>query len=500
VIRRDLANARTRTFDLVVIGGGIYGAALLQQASRHGLTTCLCEAVDFGGGTSWNSLRILHGGLRYLQTLDLRRFFQSVSARRWMAHAFPGLVRPLRCVMPLYGDGLKRRSIMRLALLVNDALSRGRNRGLSDAVQLSGSDVLDAATTRRDYPHLRADRLEGAGIWQDYLMLSSERILIELLRDACTQGAVALNYARVADILVEAGRVHGVAVEDELSSERLTVRARAVVNCTGPWVSALAQRRGAVPEELFRPSLAFNLLLDARLPGEAALAVSAPQPKAQVLFLIPQKHGVLAGTMHLPCPAEATGGQPTSEELDQCLAQLRAAVPDFDVNRASVRRVFAGLLPARAVGTAELAKREVLLDHGQSGGPKGFYSVSGVKYTTAHDVGAQALRLMGVKVTGSDDGAELQTSSVTPLLTDAERLWSDDTSTVRDALVKTADEEAVQSLDDLILRRTNWATTEVDLERVRHRVRELAGTRLNLSISQSRDTGSGSPSLSGEAR
>ena len=82
MIVRDPRRAADEEFDLVVVGGGIYGASLLREAARRGVSACLCEAQDFGGVTSQNSLRILHGGLRYLQTLDLRRFFQSVAARR----------------------------------------------------------------------------------------------------------------------------------------------------------------------------------------------------------------------------------------------------------------------------------------------------------------------------------------------------------------------------------------------------------------------------------
>lgn len=487
MIARDFARAEHVEFDLVVVGGGIYGASLLQLAARRGLTACLCEAADFGGATSWNSLRILHGGLRYLQTLDLGRFFQSVAARRWMAQTFPRLVRPLSCVMPLYGEGLKRRSVMQLALFVNDVLSASRNQGLADHVVLKRSEVLDAATTRRAFPQVRTERLEGAGRWQDYFMLSSERVLVELLRDACRQGALALNYARVEDILGEDRRVRGVLVEDVLSGERRKLRARAVVNCTGPHVGTLAQGQGGDNASLFLPSLAFNVLLDARLPGDSALAVSGADPNAQVLFVIPQKHSVLAGTVHLPRSPGTTQAEPTTEELDQCLAQLRAAVPGFNVSRRDVRRVFAGLLPASGERTASLAKREVLRHHGQGGGLQGFYSVSGVKYTTAHDVGAQVLRMMGVAKPACD-GFELPISPATDLLTDADRLWNQDDTTVRDALVQTAREEAVQSLEDLILRRTNWATTEIDLERVRHRVLALAETQLNLSTPREPDS------------
>ena len=112
-ILRDPKAYTDEDYDLVVVGAGIQGAALFLEASRRGMRALVLDKGDFGGSTSWNSLRILHGGLRYLQTLDLPRFRQSVRARRWFFQAFPQLVRPLPCLMPLRGKGLKRNSVLR---------------------------------------------------------------------------------------------------------------------------------------------------------------------------------------------------------------------------------------------------------------------------------------------------------------------------------------------------------------------------------------------------
>lgn len=484
MIVRDLSSASAHAFDVVVVGGGIYGASLLQEATRRGLSACLCEANDFGSATSWNSLRILHGGLRYLQTLDLRRFLQSVVARREMARRFPRLVRPLPCVMPLYGQGLKRPSLMRLALLVNDTLSIGRNAGLSERLHLGDSGILDAQATEREFPGVRTAGLRGAARWYDYFMLSSERVLIELLRDACGHGAVAINYARVEEVVVERGGVRGVLVRDGLSGTTHSLRTRSVVNCTGPWTRTFAQDLGRDADALFRPSLAFNVLLDATLPGESAFAVAAPEPGAPVLFVVPQQHGVLAGTVHLPRPSGTSEAIPTQEELEQFLAQLRAAIPGFNVRLGNVRKVLAGLLPAMTEGSVQLVKREVLLDHAKVGRLKGMYSVSGVKFTTAIDVASQTLRMMGhaeaPRAACDDDDPELPISSATELLIDAQRLWTEDAARVREGLMRTVREEAVHSLEDLILRRTNWAITEADLDRVTQRVAELVGTEINV--------------------
>jgi glycerol-3-phosphate dehydrogenase len=91
-----------RDYDLIIVGGGIYGAMLALESVFRGLKPLLLEKSDFGAATSFNSLRIVHGGLRYLQTLDLPRHFESVRERRWFLRNFPDHVRPLPCLMPLF--------------------------------------------------------------------------------------------------------------------------------------------------------------------------------------------------------------------------------------------------------------------------------------------------------------------------------------------------------------------------------------------------------------
>lgn len=475
MIVRDLEAAARREYDLIVIGGGIYGVSLLREATRRGLSACLCEAGDFGGGTTANSLRIVHGGLRYLQTLDLRRFLQSVASRRQFARLYPGLVRLLPCLMPLYGQGVKRASVMRTVLLMNDLLSSHRNRGVRPEVSLPAGRVIDAAETVARFPGVRRERLEGAAIWSDYFMVSSERILMEQLLDACRNGATVLSYAPVQQVIVEDGAVHGVRVQDAVTGREWILSSSRVVNCAGPRVRALAGLVGADDERLFRPSLAFNLLLDVEMPEGQALAVAAPRPGAPVLFLVPQPGALLAGTHHLPRPSGTTRAVPTEQEIAQYLDLLNAAIPGLDARLSNVRRVFAGLLPARQTGSSELAKREVVCSHAASGGPRGLFSLSGVKWTTATDVAGQVLKMMGINRVSRGGVAALLLAEATPVLTDAGAFLALDDARARALLQGLVAAECVLHVDDLVLRRANWATTRSDLAPLCERVGRLTG-------------------------
>jgi len=125
-MRRDLTRLCSEPHDLIVVGGGIHGACVAWEAARRGLKVALIEAGDFGQGTSSNSLRTLHGGLRHLQRLDFVHMRESIRERREWLRLAPELARPLRFVLPMSGDGIKSPLILRTALWINDLLSADR--------------------------------------------------------------------------------------------------------------------------------------------------------------------------------------------------------------------------------------------------------------------------------------------------------------------------------------------------------------------------------------
>ena len=136
-MRRDVAALAAVPHDLLVVGGGIYGVTAAYEAARRGLKVALVEAVDFGAGASWNSLKTIHGGLRHLQRLDLAHHRESVRERRTLLRLAPALVRPLPFLVPAYGHGPKGREALGLGLILNDLLSLDRNRGLPPAQRLA---------------------------------------------------------------------------------------------------------------------------------------------------------------------------------------------------------------------------------------------------------------------------------------------------------------------------------------------------------------------------
>jgi glycerol-3-phosphate dehydrogenase len=480
--------AAANRYDLAVVGGGVHGACLALEATRRGLRVVLLEAADFGSGASGNSLRILHGGLRYLQSADLIRFRESVAERRWFARTFPDLVEPLPCLMPLYADGLKRRSVMRIALAMNDWLSADRNDQLPDHVQLPAGGTFDVKETQRRFPGVRTGGLQGSALWYDYRMRSSERVLIEILHWACGLGAAALNYTRAIGIRGEAGRVRGVQVEDQLNGERYDIQADRVCNCTGSLARAFAAAHDREHAELFVPSLAFNVLFDGDRPSQDALAIAAPDPGAPVYFLCPAPFGIWAGTEHAGRPDRCLSPEVTEAELFDFIGRINRAIPSINLSPRRVRRVFSGLLPVRTVQRTDLTAREAIVDHGARGGLSGLYSVTGIKFTTARKVGVRAVdAIMGAaradvaRPMPRDATREehlLETPAVSPatgLLLDGARVLKMSLAEASAVIREVAAAESAVSAQDFCLRRTNWAFTAPDFTQLENLVTAALG-------------------------
>jgi glycerol-3-phosphate dehydrogenase len=451
--------AAGESFDLIIIGGGIYGAMLSLESSRRGLRSLLIERNDFGGATTFNCLRILHGGLRYLQKLDLRRFRESVAERRWFIQNFPALVEPLPCIMPLYGNGLHRSSIFRAALWVNDLLSYDRNQGTLPERYLPNGKMINARKTREIFPTVDTRGLQGGAVWYDAWLPDSQRALIEILRSACANGTTALNYVEARELLKTNHRVTGVLAIDRENNQSFKYRANVVINAAGPWCRELATRFDRDEPNLFRSSLAWNVLFRKNPISDYAVAVAPKKPKGTTYFLLPWKGMLLAGTKHSSWSNSPEKPMPSDEQIQAFLNDLNLAVPGLEIHRDDIIYVFAGLLPTTKDGTANLASREVILDHANHGGPQGLYSISGVKFTTSRLVAEKTLKLIFPEKrvrekTTSKTFRQFQDTSSSHMVPDLAWNPNIELEKWKRHIIQIIEEESVQHLDDLILRRT----------------------------------------------
>jgi len=468
--RARLAGARSQDFELIVVGGGIHGVMLAYEAGLRGVRALLVERADFGAATSFNSLRIVHGGLRYLQSTDLPRFFESVAERRWLLREFPDLVFPLACLMPLYGDGMRRPGVLRIALAVNDLLSSGRNRGVPPANGLPGGEVLSPERVAGIFPEVRREGLQGGAVWHDACVPDSQLLIARLLQRAERLGASALNYVEATALRESAGQVSGLVARDTVSGETLEFTAPRVVNAAGPWCEDVARRLGADKPGLMHRSIAWNVLFDRPALADHALALVPPRPGAPTYFATPWKGRLLVGTVHAPWTSSVESPAPGEAGIDAFIEDLNASVPGLGLKRDSITRVFSGILPAKQADGAELTVREKFVDHGQDGGPRGLYSIVGIKLTTARAVADKTLRRVFPgkrRNAAADDTAETAEAPLADALPQILQTGGD-SGRRRESLEALLARNAVVHLDDLLFRRTDsWCEPDRAIELAR---------------------------------
>jgi glycerol-3-phosphate dehydrogenase len=449
-MKRDLAALASREHDLLVVGGGIYGAAAAWDAAQRGLAVALVEREDFGAGASWNSLKTIHGGMRYLQKADFRRLRASARERSILLRIAPSLVRPLPFLVPTYGHGMNGREVLAVGLALNELLTADRNRGLAPDRRIAAGRTVSASEALRLVPGLERRGLTGAALWSDAQAVSTERLTLAFVHAATGAGACCANHVEVVGLLRAGGRVAGAAVRDTLRGDGIEVRARMVLNAAGPWADDVLARGGLErrPAPLLR---ARNLVL--RRPPLVPFAVGA-KTGGRFLFVVPWQGKTLLGTSYEP--AESAPSDPLA-----FLDEVAGAFPWAGVERGDLALVHEGLVPGRRDASG-LSTRPRLHDHEAEDGLPGLVSLQGVKYTTARAVAERAIDLVGRRL----GRLLLACRTATTLLPQAGLLEGSLEERVRMAV---RDEMAL-TLADAVLRRldlgTAGAPSPADLERV----------------------------------
>jgi glycerol-3-phosphate dehydrogenase len=404
-MRRDLAALADRTFDVVVVGGGAFGVYAAWDAALRGLSVAVLERGDWAEAASANCFKMVHGGIRYLQHLDLPRIRQSSRERNTFLRTAPHLVRPLPILIPTYGHGRSGPEILGIGMRVYDLLAWDRNRGIRDpALRLPAGRVLSRNETAALDPDLPREGLTGAALIHDGQMRSPARLALCALRSAVERGACAANYVEVTGFLKRGSVVEGVSAVDRESGSSFSVRGRAVVNAAGAWSGPLLERSlgiGVRPRPTFSRDTFF--VVDRRIGPDVALAVKGRMRdpdavlarEARHLFLVPWNDRTLVGVWHRVHEGAPDSVALPDEQLQAFLDEINEAYPAARLTPDSVCQTHYGLVlfGENEPGATELSygKRSRLIDHALVDGIGGLVTLLGVRYTTARLEAAHAV-------------------------------------------------------------------------------------------------------------
>jgi glycerol-3-phosphate dehydrogenase len=427
-MRRDLDALASRSFDLLVIGAGIHGAWIAMRAACAGWQVALIERDDFGAATSANSLKILHGGLRYLQHLDWPRMRSSIAARRAFMREFPHLVQPLQCVLPLQSGGIRSGPVMLAALVANDLASIDRNRGVAERARLPAGKLLSREATRALLEPLATLAARGGASWWDGLANDTSRLTLEPVLRAAAGGASVANQVAASAYLLEDGKVCGVVAHDRRDDRQLTIRARVTINATGPWIAQLS-RNASLPQSAFpaRWVGAMNLVLRRRIGPEVAVALTSRSKSAdpsallrrarRELFFVPWRGVTMIGTDYHPGAEQGDAGAPPPGAAARFLEEAAAVAPNAQLTLADVAAVHWGLLPADATDPQVPGKRALLVADAAALGAHNLIAVVGEKFTSAPALSLEVLRAIATRL-GDPPRPAVRTPAATAALPD----------------------------------------------------------------------------------
>ena len=329
--------AQPETYDLAIIGGGATGLGVALDAAARGFKVVLVESHDFAKGTSSRATKLVHGGVRYLAQGNIALVREALHERTTLLHNAPHLAQPLAFVMPSYK--LLDTPFYGIGLKMYDALA--------GKAGLGATEFLSRSSTVKCLPTVRQQGLKGGVKYWDG-QFDDARLALALARTAAAKGALLVNYCPARELLHEGGKVAGLICEDSESGQRFTLRAKCVVNATGPWVDLFRQQdaeaQGRPVKPMVAPSQGVHVVVDRDfLPSDHALLV----PKTadgRVLFAVPWLGKVILGTTDTPRNDLAREPLPFPEELDFILTEAGRYLTR-QPTLADVRSMWVGLRP-----------------------------------------------------------------------------------------------------------------------------------------------------------
>ena len=382
-------------FDIIIIGGGINGAAIAREAQTRGLRVILLEKNDFASGTTQYSSRLIHGGLRYLEQFEFGLVFEALQEREYLLKTAPHLVRPLHFLIPNYLHSTRDLWYLRLGMIGYDFLSFLKS--LPWHTYWKNANLVKLVE-----PGIETAQLNGAVAYYDGQVNFPERLCLANILSAQHAGAIVKNYHHVTKILTQNKTVIGVQTQDLLTKQQQTYYASLVINASGPWVdqtNELIKSLGPLSLEIGGTKGSHIVVKPWKSAPRRAIYVEAYHDRRPI-FIIPWRKYILIGTTDIPFHGKLETVYPTTKEAQYFLDETNRLFPDAQLTTQKIIHAYAGVRPLPSIrkeAPGDIPRSHIIHDY-QQDGITGYLSIISGKITTNRSLAQETINTLQSKL------------------------------------------------------------------------------------------------------
>ncbi|GAB6926073.1 aerobic glycerol-3-phosphate dehydrogenase [Paenibacillus sp. JCM 10914] len=361
---------KDRTYDLIVIGGGITGVGIALDAVTRGMSVLVVEMQDFAAGTSSRSTKLVHGGLRYLKQFEVGMVAEVGKERAVVYENGPHVTTPEWMLLPIHQGGTFGKFSTSIGLMVYDFLA-----GVKRQERRS---MLTIAETLKREPLLKQDGLKGGGYYVEY-RTDDARLTLEVMKEAASRGAHVFNYAKAESLNYDSnGRITGITVKDMLDGETQSAIGTKIVNAAGPWVDQIREMDKSKKGKMLQHTKGVHIVIDqSKFPLQQAVYFDTPD--GRMVFAIPRDGKTYVGTTDTVYKADPVRPLITVEDRDYILKAIHYMFPSVKITASDVESGWAGVRPLileEGKSPSEISRKDEIWES-----PSGLITIAGGKLT-----------------------------------------------------------------------------------------------------------------------
>ena len=349
--KKQVEKLQNKDLDLIVIGGGITGSGIALDAVTRGMKTAVFEMQDFAAGTSSRSTKLVHGGLRYLKQLEIGVVAEVGRERAIVYENGPHVTTPEWMLLPFHEGGTFGKFTTSIGLRMYDMLA-----GVKRSERRK---MLSVDETSAKEPLVKKAGLKGGGYYVEY-RTDDARLTIEVAKKASELGADLLNYSKVTGFVYENGRAAGVTIEDRITGETYTVKAKKIVNAAGPWVDKVREKDNSKKGKTLHLTKGVHIVIDkTRFPLKQAVYFDTPD--GRMVFAIPRGKKAYVGTTDTFYDSDPVNPLPTAEDRSYIIKAIQYMFPEAGITEADIESSWAGVRPLiheEGKGPSEISRKD----------------------------------------------------------------------------------------------------------------------------------------------